>query len=85
MDGFQKAGGITVYFVFWLFAFTSYLPLWVPLSARADSLSSSLTDSLLHSLSCHSTKTTYSVKAGKKARPETRLYTQPHQFLTVSP
>lgn len=37
MDCFQNVGGITVYFVFGLFAFRSYLPLWVSQSARADS------------------------------------------------
>lgn len=47
-----KRWGITVYFVFWLFAFRSHLPLWVPLRARADSfcLPHSLSDSLIHSL-----------------------------------
>lgn len=50
MDCFQNTGGITVYFVFWLFAFTSYLPLWVPLNVRADSLCLPhfLTASLIH-------------------------------------
>lgn len=51
MDCFQNAGGITVYFVFRLLAFTVYLPLWVPPRAGADSfcLLSALTDSLIHS------------------------------------
>ena len=52
MDCFQNTGGVTVYFTLWLFAFTSYLPLWVPLRAGADSfcLLPSLTDSVIHSL-----------------------------------
>lgn len=67
MDCFQNAGGITVYFVCWLFAFTSYLPLWVQELTHSAFFLPSLTHSFIPSCS-HAIKTSYRVEAGKKAR-----------------
>lgn len=82
VDCFQNTGGITVYFVFWLFAFTSYLSIWVPLSEELTHsvFISSLTHSFIPS-SSHSTKTSYSVKTDKRAKP----WRPACYFLTVGP